>query len=53
MWNVEKMLPPCCFLTIEIMLTIEFAVVGTGDGIDLLIEHGDLIGLEATGQITG
>ena len=53
MWNVKKFLPPCCFLTIEIMFAIELTIVGAGDGIDLLIEHGNLIGLEATGQITG
>ena len=28
-------------------------LIGASDGIDRFVEHGNLVGLEATGQITG
>ena len=35
------------------MFTIEFTVVGAGDGVDLLIEHGDLVRFETVSQVSG
>ena len=49
----EEFATALVFLTIEIMFTIEFAVVGTGDGVNLFIEHGDLIGFQTIGQVSG
>lgn len=46
---MKNLLSPCCFLTIEIVLAVEFAIVGSGDGVDLFVEHGDLVGFETGG----
>ena len=31
------------------MLAVEFAVIGTGDGVHLFVEHGDFVGFETVG----
>ena len=35
------------------MFAIELAVVGSGDGVDLFVEHGDFVGFQTICQITG
>jgi hypothetical protein len=32
------------------MLAVEFAVIGTGDGVHLLVEHRDFVGFETVGK---
>ena len=37
----------------KIVFTIEFAVIGSGDSIDLFVEHRYLIWLQTVGQVSG